>query len=263
MAAGDWLVLAGGTDVYPAHVDRPFSKPVLDISRIDGLRGISRTDTGWRIGGLTTWSDVVHADLPPAFDALKQSAAEVGAIQIQNAATVAGNLCNASPAADGVPPLQILDAEVELSSRSGKRQLPVSEFIKGNRETALRAGELLTAIHIPAGAGGGASRFEKLGARRYLVISIVMVAARVRMEAGRIADIAVSVGACSPVARRMDGVEKALAGERTDLDLKAAVSSELIDLSPIDDVRATAAYRLEAARELIIRAVGACLEDQA
>ena len=119
LAAGDWAVLAGGTDLYPAHVGRPIARPVLDLSRIDGLRGIRRSESGWTIGATTTWSDVIRADLPPLFDALKAAAREVGGVQIQNAGTVAGNVCNASPAADGVPALLALGAEVELQSAAG------------------------------------------------------------------------------------------------------------------------------------------------
>ena len=99
------------------------------------------------IGARTTWTDLVRHPLPPAFDALKQAAREVGSVQIQNVASVAGNLCNASPAADGVPPLLALDAEVELrSARRARACLPLGDFILGNRRTALQAGELVTAI---------------------------------------------------------------------------------------------------------------------
>jgi len=262
MAAGDWLVLAGGTDIYPAHVDRPISRPVLDISRIAGLRGVSLTGEGWRIGALTTWSDIVRADLPPAFDALKQAAREVGAIQIQNAATVAGNLCNASPAADGVPPLLTLDAEVELESTAGSRRMPLGQFIEGNRKTALRPGELMTAVHVPAAAGTGVGRFEKLGARRYLVISIVMVAVRLVVDKGAITDAAIAVGACSPVARRLGAVEAALKGRPADAGIAETFASAEFDLSPIDDVRASAEYRVDAARELVTRAILRLVEDR-
>ena len=114
LGEGPAAVVAGGTDVFPALGLRPAPARVLDLTAVEGLRGISRAGDGWRIGAATTWTDVVRADLPPLFDALKQAARQVGSIQIQNAGTVAGNLCNASPAADGVPPLLALDAEVEL-----------------------------------------------------------------------------------------------------------------------------------------------------
>src|SRR5690242_16469738 len=141
-------VLAGGTDFYPARVGRAIDEDVLDITAIAALRGISAGAGGWRLGATTTWRELLDADLPPLFDGLKQAAREVGGRQIQNAGTLAGNLCNASPAADGVPPLLALDADIELAGPSGTRRLPLSSFITGNRRTALRPGELMVAIHV-------------------------------------------------------------------------------------------------------------------
>src|SRR3977135_89035 len=103
--ARPYVVLAGGTDFYPARVGRAIDEDVLDIGGIAVLRGISGDAAGWRLGATTTWSELLETDLPPLFDGLKQAAREVGGRQIQNAGTLAGNLCNASPAADGVPPL--------------------------------------------------------------------------------------------------------------------------------------------------------------
>src|SRR5439155_3336986 len=133
-------------------------------SRVQGLRGISKDSGHYRIGAATTWSDIIRAKLPPAFEALKQAAREVGSVQIQNRATIGGNLCNASPAADGVPPLLALDAEVELISTQPTRRLPLSEFIRGNRRTALRPDEILAAIIIPQQEvpGTATSTFLKL-----------------------------------------------------------------------------------------------------
>src|SRR5690349_1605826 len=121
LAANDALtILAGGTDFYPARVGNPAARApdVLDITALRGLRGITNEGDRLRIGAATTWSDVIRSDLPPWFDGLKRAAREVGGVQIQNAGTIAGNLCNASPAADGVPCLLALDAAVELASRS-------------------------------------------------------------------------------------------------------------------------------------------------
>src|SRR5712671_6018930 len=139
-------VLSGGTDFYPALGDRIAQEPVMDISGLRELRGVSTEANYIRIGGLTTWSDIIRAPLPRCFDALKAAAREVGSVQIQNRGTVAGNLCNASPAADGVPPLLALDAEVELVSTSGMRRMPLGDFITGNRKTLRRPDEMLTAV---------------------------------------------------------------------------------------------------------------------
>ena len=113
-------VLAGGTDFYPAHVGRPFVGSVVDIAGLRELRGISIVEGSLRIGALTRWADVATAALPGSFDGLRAAARKVGSVQVQNAGTVGGNLCNASPAADGIPPLLTLDASVELTSTAGR-----------------------------------------------------------------------------------------------------------------------------------------------
>jgi len=257
---GSWRVLSGGTDFYPAQGARPIRDNVIDISALDGLRGISQTPGGVRIGGCTTWTQILRADLPLAFDGLKQAAREVGSVQIQNAGTVAGNLCNASPAADGVPPLLTLDALVELASADGVRSLPLQQFILGNRRTARRADELVTAIDIPARALAGTSAFAKLGARRYLVISIAMAAARLLVEDGKIVSAAVAIGACSEVAQRLPQLEQKLIGAAAGASLVERLSPEhFAGLSPIGDVRGSAAYRQAAAREIVASALLAAL----
>ncbi len=256
LANGGWVPAAGCTDLFPATEAQTLPGAVLDLTAIDAMRGISARSQGWRIGATTTWSDILRADLPPAFDMLKQAAREVGAVQIQNAGTVAGNLCNASPAADGVPPLLALDAEVELASAKGTRRMPLTRFITGPRQTALQKGELLTAIHIPSGAATGRSRFLKLGARRYLVISIASVAVRV-VEADGVAEaLALAVGACSPVPLRLTEAEQALTGCPVD-ELADALDTGAVHaaLSPIDDLRAGAGYRRGAAVTLLRRAL--------
>ncbi|MGL4242752.1 MAG: FAD binding domain-containing protein, partial [Beijerinckiaceae bacterium] len=158
------------------------------------------------------------------------------------------------PAADGVPPLLALDAAVELTSASGSRTIPLSEFILGNRKTALRPGELLTAVLAPFSAAGERSVFLKLGARSYLVISIASVAANISLDAeGRIAAARIAVGACSAAPVRLHALEARLAGERPGNVL--ITDSDLPELAPIDDVRASAAYRQASAQVLVERAI--------
>lgn len=253
LAGRDALILAGGTDIFPAHTDKPLARDIVDVSRLAELRGISEEPGHFRIGGATRWTDILRGRLPPAFDCLKLAAREVGSIQIQNRGTVAGNLCNASPAADGVPPLLALDAEVELTSLGHVRRLPLAEFITGYRQTALARGEILSAVLVPKTFGQARSSFAKLGARRYLVISIVMVAAVVgRGENGRIACARVAVGAASAVAQRLAALEhdlKNLAAEARPSSIVAM--RHIAGLSPINDMRATAAYRGGAALRMI------------
>lgn len=251
---GNTTILAGGTDYYPAHVGKPLREDILDVSAIRGLRGISEGRDQWRIGATTTWTDLIEAELPPLFDALKLAAREIGGIQIQNRGTVAGNLCNASPAADGIPALLALDAQVELASTAGMRRVPLEQFVLSNRRTALRQGELATAVIVPKPACAARSHFLKLGTRKYLVISIVMVAATIEHADGKVRAARIAVGACSPVARRLPALEAAVIGERLDAGLGAkALASHLGPLTPIDDVRASRDYRSEAALILVRR----------
>ena len=254
-------VLAGGTDFYPALGERWISTPVVDITAVREIKGIAREKDYFRIGGGTTWTKVLQTPLPQCFDALKSAAREIGSVQIQNRGTVAGNLCNASPAADSVPPLLALDAEVELASSSGTRRVPLPEFIVGNRKTLRAAGEILTAVIVPRTVEDAPSVFLKLGARRYLVISIAMVAAVVSVnEQGRVRYARVAVGSCSVRAQRLTALEQVLLDRPADAGLVALVSPEhLSSLSPIDDVRATATYRRDAALTLVRRALELCV----
>ncbi len=221
--------LAGATDILPARAnaatwDAPPDEDWLDLSALQALRGVAREGGTWRIGALTTWAALRDDDaLPPGLRALRQAAAQVGGRQVQARGTLGGNLCNASPAADGVPPLLLLEASVELASQRGVRVLPLRGFILGNRRTALAADEVLAAVLVPAERAAVPSAFAKLGARAHLVISIAMVAADAEGRA--------AVGACSEVARMWE---------------------EGVD--PIGDVRADAAYRRHAAAVLVERA---------
>lgn len=256
------VVLAGGTDIYPVRTQRAawfeaYDCDVLDLGALAELGGISHGPNGTEIGAGATWSTLVGTDLPPAFDALKQASRQVGGVQIQNRGTIAGNLCNASPAADGVPPLLALGAEVELASLHGRRRLPLAAFVLGNRKTALAADELLVAIHIPPQPEASRAAFLKLGARAYLVISIASVAANLALDQnGRIAMARIAVGACSAAPQRLTGLEPRLLGQTPSPALMAGIAAaDLAMLAPIDDVRATAAYRRHAALVLVRRAL--------
>lgn len=254
LAQGKFTVLAGGTDYYPARVGKPLADDILDISAIATLRGIREEAQHWRIGATTSWSELIAAELPPLFDGLKLAAREVGGVQIQNAGTLAGNLCNASPAADGVPPLLALDARVEIADASGSTEVALADFILGNRKTLLRPDQLLSAILVPKPAHAARSHFAKLGARKYLVVSIVMAAATLEIDAGRVSAARVAVGAASAAAQRLPLLEAALLGQRCDASLGALVRpAHLAPLAPIDDVRASGEYRLDAALVLLQR----------
>lgn len=249
----DVVILAGGTDVYAEDAAREGwgnmrGRDVLDITALAELRGIAEHADHWRIGALTTWSDLISAPLPPLFDGCRQAAREIGGQQIQNRGTLGGNICTASAAGDGAPNLLVLDASVELASLHGRRLLPFAEFLAGYRRTRCRADEIVTAIRVPKPGGAARAHFLKLGARRYLVISIVMVAAAIDTAPdGRIHAARIAVGACSAVPQRLTALEAALAGHRI-ADAPALVApAHLQHLAPIDDVRGSAGYRRHAA----------------
>lgn len=258
----DASIVAGGTDFYPGLNGRKPPAVILDPTNIRELKGIAQTGTGWRIGAATTWSELIRTPLPRCFDGLKAAGREVGSIQIQNAGTIAGNLCNASPAADGVPPFLALDAEVEIASPSGVRQVPLASFVQGIRKVDLKPGELVAAVRIPSVPEHSASSFLKLGSRKYLVISIVMIAVVAWIDDRKVIEgMRIAVGACSPIAERLKKMEAKLIGMPAD-DVRAAVpisTEDLSNLAPIGDIRGTAEYRLAAAAELCRRGVAAAL----
>jgi CO/xanthine dehydrogenase FAD-binding subunit len=250
--------IAGGTDFFPGLVQGTSTHDLLDLSGLTCLRGISVVHLEGvkylRIGASTTWSALVrrsHESLQGrAFDALVCAAAEIGGIQIQNRGTVGGNLCHASPAADGVPALVALGGQVVLRSIHNERRLAVESFVLGPRKTALAANELLEAVLIPLPTDGlQRSAFLKLGHRRYLVISAVMVAAMFRWSGdARITEARICVGSCGPAAVRLETLERRLVG------------LNLVELAPIDDIRGSAAYRRDAAETLVRRAIALLAE---
>ena len=229
----------------------------MDITALHELSGIRRLADRIEIGALVTWTEAIESELPAWFDCVRLAAREVGGRQIQNRGTIAGNLCNASPAADGVPALLVLNARVRLQRRGGRRELPLEEFITGNRRTCLQPGELMTAIVIPSPAAVSRSTFLKLGTRRYLVISIAMVAAWMALRDGRVRDVRLAVGACSEVAQRLTGLETRLRGAQATDAPNMVRDGDFAPLSPLDDVRASAPYRMHGARVLVRRALDA------
>jgi N-methylhydantoinase B len=262
MAAQVLTVIAGGTDIYPAQANAQARGEheeidLVDISGIPGLDQILIFDDHVVLGPAVTWTQLSEAELPAELNALREASRQVGGRQVQNRGTIAGNICNASPAADGVPSLLALSAELELSSKRGRRRLAISDFVLGNRRTAIRSDELVSAIHIPRMKDTTLSAFEKLGARAYLVISIAMVSVHVSIANNRtITDARFAVGACSEVARRLDGLETQVIGYVLNASIAKMISPEhFADLAPIDDVRASAGYRRLAAASLLRRAL--------
>ncbi len=254
-------VLAGATDIYPARTAKHAAglrEPIdiLDISAIPELRGVADRGDHWWIGATTTWSEFIATDLPPLFDGLKAAARAIGGVQIQNRGTIGGNICTASPAGDSIPCLLALDADVECLTKQ-PFSVAMGKFHTGYRTTILDGG-LVTGLRIPKQPGR--SHFAKLGARRYLVISIAMVCAVVDVdEGGRVRSAKVAVGACSATAQRLPLLEAALRGRQLSRDL--VQQAHLACLAPIDDIRATAGYRRHAALTLVRDAIDALAGD--
>ena len=256
LAENSLFVLAGGTDYFPARVGKPLNENILDITGIEKLRGVTERETHFNIGALTRWTDVTQQPLPEYFNGLKLAAREVGGVQIQNAGTIAGNICNASPAADGIPPLLSLNADVVLASTRGEHSMPLAKFIMGNRKTRRASDEIVTGFRIPKPNYSASSTFLKLGARRYLVISIVMVAAVIENDSGNVGAARIAVGSCSAAAKRLHLLERSLVGQ----PLRPGIADQITEnhlnqLSPIADVRGSAEYRRDAALTLGRRAV--------
>lgn len=261
------VVIAGGTDHYPSRLHRPVrDETIVDVSAIAELRAIEREANGWRFGGATTWTDVARATLPPSMLGLQQAARQIGGRQIQNVGTIAGNLCTASPAADSVPPLLTLDASVEIRSEAGVRIVPLTEFILGYRSAAILAGELVSGILVPDVDADARGAFVKLGQRAFLVISIAMVAAVISVSDQVISQARIAIGSASAVAQRLPAVEAALVG-RASCDtaaIHAVVRGiSMPELGPIDDVRASAEYRVAVAGRLVTDCVANALSTPA
>lgn len=260
--------LAGGTDLYLDLEHKPqVVHHVIDLKRIPALSGIEATGLngqgGWRIGALTLMADIeAHGELRAVFPALAESAGVVGGPPVRNRATLGGNIVNASPAADTATPLLALDASVTLAGSKGEREIPLAQLWQGPRLTTLAPGEVLTAINLPTPAPGSGNGFARL-TRTAMDIALVNAAASVTLGAdGAIAGLRLALGAVGPTVLAVDG--SALQGrpvdEKTLAEVEALASAAA---QPIDDVRASAAYRGEMAGVLARRATRQAAERAA
>lgn len=253
-------VVCGATDVYADAGLVPSRSEWLDISRIAALRGVERCGGMARVGAASTWETIAGTAWLPA--ALRQAGASVGSRQIRVQATIGGNLCHASPVADGVPALLALDAQIELASARGVRQLRLTDFLLGNRRTALQADELLVAVQFALPSARDQTAFVKCTNRDGPAIAVVSAAVHLRVSTNdTVQAAAVAVGGASEVGVRMHALEASLPG-LPGKDVVAAIeAASLVELSPIDDCRATASHRFHLARLAIMRAFQRCIEE--
>src|SRR5918999_5804615 len=257
LASGDgWQPIAGGTDVMVAiagEIGEP-PKRLLDIWRLDELRGIGVDDGGLTLGALATYTEIRRSEaVAEHVPALAEAAATIGAAQIQNRGTIGGNVANASPAGDTLPVLLAADAEIVLGSARGERTVPATDFWTAYRRTARADDELVLRVAIPLREGRQIC-FRKVGTRRAQAISKVVMTLAWRPDAGVWRDVRLALGsvAATPIrARETERVLDGAAPRQTTADHAAAVLER--EIQPIDDVRSTAEYRRAVAARVLHR----------
>lgn len=252
---GVWKPFAGGTDLMVLlEAGKLSHRNYVNIWPLAELRGIEITDSHVTLGALTTYTELqANEVLQREFPMLCQAASETGGLAIQNRGTLGGNIVNASPAADSPPALLAYDAEIELVSRSGSRWLPYDVFHQGYKQMDMRADELLTRIRLPRRTSDLKPYYRKVGTRKAQAISKVCFAGVARIEDARLADVRVVLGSVAPVVLRCKQTEDAIRGQALDDDtVKLARETLLREITPIDDVRSTADYRLRVAANLLV-----------
>lgn len=252
---GVWKPFAGGTDLMVLlEAGKLSHRNYVNIWGLNELRGIQANDTHITFGALTTYTDVqTNEILRREFPMLCQAASETGGLAIQNRGTLGGNIVNASPAADSPPALLAYDAEIELVSTSGSRWLPYQGFHTGYKQMHIGPDELLARIRLPRNTAGVIHYYRKVGTRKAQAISKVCFAAVGRIEQGKIRDVRIVVGSVAPVVVRCVQTENVLRGQKPDGEtIKSACATLLREISPIDDIRSTANYRLQIAKNLLV-----------
>jgi carbon-monoxide dehydrogenase medium subunit len=261
LAEREGRLIAGGTDVIPQMRDGRFqAEQLIDLSRLDSLHYIRQVGNKIALGGLTTYRELLDSELlRREAVALVDAAALVGGVQTRARGTLAGNLANASPAGDTQPPLLIFDAELALVSVEGQRHVALADFLTGPGKTSMKAQEMIREITFVQPAAGARTMFTRLGNRRGMAISVVSVAALLRLGQDNIVeDARIALGAVAPTAMRCAKSEALLRGRKLDGKLLAAAAAQAAqECSPIDDVRATAAYRRHAVQVLVRRSLQA------
>ncbi len=245
-AGGTVMPLAGGTNVIVDLRARTVApEKLVALSNLDALRYIRVDESHVRIGGRTTLTDVLlHSDMTRCAASLVEAIEVFGGQMVRNAATVAGNVCYGSPAADLVPPLLALDAEVTLATAGGSRTVALSEFFLGYKRMARRPDELITEIAWPIPGASSANLFHKLARRRGDAITVVGVAVALTVDEGRCTSARVALGAVAPVVMRATEAEGLLQGRELTAALIEAAARRAVEASkPIDDIRASAGYR--------------------
>jgi carbon-monoxide dehydrogenase medium subunit len=253
--------IAGGTDLL-VRIDDGQERPgaLISLRSLPELAGIE-TNGVIRLGPMMTLTDILeHRDLCERYPILQQAVRAVGSVQIRNAATLGGNLCNASPCADGAQALLALDATLRVRGAGGERDVPIDQFFVGYRETCLRPDEVLTTVLIDPPPPGGAGIFLKK-CRLERDLALASVAVFVDMDGSTCRRARVAAGSVAPTPLRLKEVESLLQGQRLSPELLSR-AQELArqSIAPVSDVRASADYRREITGVLIRRALQAMLD---
>ena len=252
---GVWKPFAGGTDLMVLlEAGKLGHRNYINIWGLHELRGIEATDTHITLGALTTYTQVqANPILRREFPMLCQAASETGGLAIQNRGTLGGNIVNASPAADSPPALLVYDAEIELVSTRGSRWLPYQGFHTGYKEMHIEPDELLARIRMPRNTADITHYYRKVGTRKAQAISKVCFAAVGKTDDGQIADTRIAVGSVAPIVLRCVQTENTLRGQKLDdATIQTACDTLVREISPIDDIRSTAKYRLQVAKNLLV-----------
>lgn len=263
LRGGEATILAGGTDLMPqTRSGRAGFRPLLmNIRRIPELRGIGERDGTIRIGALTTITELMDSPLVrERLNVLWQACDHFASDQIRNAATLGGNLCNASPAGDTLVPLMVLDARVVLARKANGtlewRSLPLAGFFQGPGKTALAPEEILVAVEIPAPRAGFHGEFHKFGTRPALDIAAISIGVGAVCDGAKLHGVRVALGAVAPTPIRAPQAEAALEGRVPDAaTIEAAQRAVDAAIQPIDDVRASGWYRRELVRNILRRVI--------
>ena len=256
----DGLIMAGGTDLL-VKMRRTGRKPpaVFWTERITDLQRISVLEDQVIIGAAVTLQRLLESNtVQMELTALFQSLSVLASPPVRNSATLAGNLCTASPAGDTLPPLYVLDAQVEICSSAGWRRQSMAEFITGPGQTTLKPGEIVTAVRVPRPSVGSNSAYFKLGKRKAMAIAVASLAAMLETEEdGNIKRIKLAWGSVGPTVVTAPAAESYLVGQPLSFEsLHEAGRIAAADIHPIDDIRASADYRRRVAGNLLLRLIG-------
>ncbi|WP_413875026.1 FAD binding domain-containing protein [Albidovulum sp.] len=261
---GEAAPLGGGTNLVVEMRARGKGPATLvSVGRLDGLRGIAIGENRVTIGAATTVSDLLrHPGMARVAPALVEAARVFAGQMVRNTATVAGNICCGSPAADLVPPLMALGATVTLQGGNDRHEVPLDQYFTGYKTSVRRPDELVTAVSWPIAVDPAASRFYKLARRKGDAITVVGVSVLVAMKAGLCTEVRIALGAVGPCVFRAREAEALVRGQRPSADLVArAAAAAATEAAPIDDIRATGTYRKEQVEVLVGRLLNQTIES--